>query len=184
MSLIRNPKDFGSGCLFAGFGLVAVVLGATYPAGTAARMGPGDFPPALGIILIVFVLLSLVIDPRHRGLEMWASGEGLTGLWNVRGERISVDTIPLVGEQNLALAVDAVTRLPRASILVLAGSLMGGEIEAAVQRVLDAHPDEVASYRGGKTGLVGFFVGQVMREMRGQGNPAVVNEVVRRSLDR
>ena len=58
-----------------------------------------------------------------------------------------------------------------------------GEIEAAVQRVLDAHPDEVASYRGGKVGLVGFFVGQVMREMRGQGNPAVVNEVVRRSLD-
>ena len=54
---------------------------------------------------------------------------------NIRGERISVDTIPLVGEQNLALAVDAVTRLPRASILVLAGSLMGGNISKAVDRV-------------------------------------------------
>jgi len=57
-----------------------------------------------------------------------------------------------------------------------------GEIEAVVRRVLDANPEEVASYRGGKTGLLGFFVGQVMREMRGQGNPAVVNEVVRRLL--
>ncbi|WP_054847628.1 DUF5612 domain-containing protein [Methanoculleus chikugoensis] len=54
---------------------------------------------------------------------------------NIRGERISVDTIPLVGEQNLALAVDAVARLPRASILVLAGSLMGGEVSRAVDRV-------------------------------------------------
>ena len=45
---------------------------------------------------------------------------------NIRGERISVDTIPLVGERTLALAVDAVARLPRASILVLAGSIMGG----------------------------------------------------------
>jgi aspartyl-tRNA(Asn)/glutamyl-tRNA(Gln) amidotransferase subunit B len=55
-------------------------------------------------------------------------------------------------------------------------------IEEVVQAVIDAHPDEAASYRGGKTGLVGFFVGQVMRDMRGQGNPAVVNEVVRRLL--
>ncbi|MCX6686540.1 MAG: DUF5612 domain-containing protein [Methanoregula sp.] len=57
---------------------------------------------------------------------------------NIRGERISVDTIPLVGERTLALAVDAVARLPRASILVLAGSLMGGEISRAVDRVREA----------------------------------------------
>lgn len=54
---------------------------------------------------------------------------------NIRGERISVDTIPLVGEETLALAVDAVTRLPRASILVLAGSIMGGKISQAVENV-------------------------------------------------
>jgi energy-converting hydrogenase B subunit Q len=57
---------------------------------------------------------------------------------NIRGERISVDTIPLVGERTLALAVDAVARLPRASILVLAGSIMGGEISRAVDRVREA----------------------------------------------
>jgi len=54
---------------------------------------------------------------------------------NIRGEHISVDTIPLVGEQPLADAVRAVARLPRARALVLAGALMGGEIETAVREV-------------------------------------------------
>jgi energy-converting hydrogenase B subunit Q len=54
---------------------------------------------------------------------------------NIRGEHISVDTIPLVGEQALADAVRAVPRLPRVRALVLAGSLMGGEIETAVREV-------------------------------------------------
>jgi energy-converting hydrogenase B subunit Q len=54
---------------------------------------------------------------------------------NIRGEHISVDTIPLVGEKALAEAVRAVVRLPRAKALVLAGSLMGGEIEEAVREV-------------------------------------------------
>ena len=51
---------------------------------------------------------------------------------NIRGERISVDTIPLVGEEPLAGAVRAVGRLPRARVLVLAGALMGGAITDAV----------------------------------------------------
>jgi energy-converting hydrogenase B subunit Q len=54
---------------------------------------------------------------------------------NIRGEHISVDTIPLVGEQQLAEAVRACARLPRAKALVLAGSIMGGEIEQAVREV-------------------------------------------------
>jgi aspartyl-tRNA(Asn)/glutamyl-tRNA(Gln) amidotransferase subunit B len=57
-----------------------------------------------------------------------------------------------------------------------------GEIEAVVDRVLAANPKEVEGYRGGKAGLMGFFVGQVMREMGGHGNPAVVNEVLRAKL--
>src|SRR5262245_14479362 len=54
---------------------------------------------------------------------------------NIRGERISVDTIPLVGEEELAGAVRAVVRLPRVRLLVLAGSIMGGEISRAVEEV-------------------------------------------------
>lgn len=54
---------------------------------------------------------------------------------NIRGEHISIDTIPLVGEHTLAAAVRAVRRLPRVRALVLAGSLMGGDIENAVREV-------------------------------------------------
>jgi energy-converting hydrogenase B subunit Q len=54
---------------------------------------------------------------------------------NIRGERISIDTIPLVGEHELAAAVRATARLPRVQLLVLAGSLMGGEITKAVEEV-------------------------------------------------
>ena len=54
---------------------------------------------------------------------------------NIRGERISVDTIPLVGEESLASAVRAVVRLPRVRLLVLAGSIMGGAIAKAVEEV-------------------------------------------------
>ena len=54
---------------------------------------------------------------------------------NIRGERISVDTIPLVGEQELAAAVRAAARLPRVKLLVLAGAIMGGAISEAVEEV-------------------------------------------------
>jgi energy-converting hydrogenase B subunit Q len=54
---------------------------------------------------------------------------------NIRGERISVDTIPLVGEQPLADAVRGVANLPRARAVVLAGSIMGGAIVDAVKEV-------------------------------------------------
>jgi energy-converting hydrogenase B subunit Q len=54
---------------------------------------------------------------------------------NIRGERISIDTIPLVGEQELAAAVRATARLPRVKMLVLAGSIMGGAITDAVKEV-------------------------------------------------
>jgi energy-converting hydrogenase B subunit Q len=54
---------------------------------------------------------------------------------NIRGEKISVDTIPIVGEENLANAARAVARLPRAVALVLAGSLMGGAVTRAVDEV-------------------------------------------------
>jgi energy-converting hydrogenase B subunit Q len=54
---------------------------------------------------------------------------------NLRGERISVDTIPLVGEANIAAAVRAVADLPRARLLVLAGSIMGGDISTAADEL-------------------------------------------------
>ncbi len=55
-------------------------------------------------------------------------------------------------------------------------------IDAAVAAVLAASPEKLAEYRGGKDKLFGFFVGQVMKTMGGKGNPALVNEALRRAL--
>ncbi|MCR5845056.1 MAG: Asp-tRNA(Asn)/Glu-tRNA(Gln) amidotransferase subunit GatB [bacterium] len=58
-----------------------------------------------------------------------------------------------------------------------------GLIEGIVDEIIAANPDKVAAYRGGKTGLSGFFIGQVMRQTKGQANPKVVNELVIRKLE-
>lgn len=55
-------------------------------------------------------------------------------------------------------------------------------LEQAVDEVLTAHPAEVEAYRGGKTKLLSFFVGQLMRVTRGKANPAVVNELLIKKL--
>jgi aspartyl-tRNA(Asn)/glutamyl-tRNA(Gln) amidotransferase subunit B len=56
-------------------------------------------------------------------------------------------------------------------------------IEALVDEVLAANPAKVEEYRGGKTGLLGFFVGQAMQASAGQGNPKLINEILRGRLD-
>lgn len=57
-----------------------------------------------------------------------------------------------------------------------------GAIEAVVDAVIAANPDEVARYKEGNTKLIGFFVGQCMKEMRGQGNPKVINQLLAQKL--
>lgn len=58
---VRSPKDFWAGVLYAAFGGAAVVIAAgEYPMGTGARMGPGYFPIALGLLLLAFGLACLV----------------------------------------------------------------------------------------------------------------------------
>ena len=57
-----------------------------------------------------------------------------------------------------------------------------GAIESAVDAVIAANPAQVEQYRGGKVGLLGFFVGNVMKATGGKANPAVVNEILRKKL--
>ena len=57
-----------------------------------------------------------------------------------------------------------------------------GAIDAAVTKVLADNADKVAEYKSGKDKLFGFFVGQVMKAMQGKGNPALVNEAVKKQL--
>ncbi|KZX15678.1 hypothetical protein MBCUT_13760 [Methanobrevibacter cuticularis] len=79
---------------------------------------------------------------------------------NIRGERISVDTIPLVGEEEISEAVEALYRLPRVNALVLAGSLMGGKITEAVANVKSEHDLTVISLNmpGGITEIADLVV--------------------------
>ena len=56
-------------------------------------------------------------------------------------------------------------------------------IEAVVDAVIAANPDEVARYKEGNAKLIGFFVGQCMKEMRGQGNPKVINQLLAKKLN-
>jgi aspartyl-tRNA(Asn)/glutamyl-tRNA(Gln) amidotransferase subunit B len=57
-----------------------------------------------------------------------------------------------------------------------------GALRAAIQKVIDANPAEVAGFKAGKDKLMGFFVGQVMKETKGSANPQLVNELVRKML--
>jgi len=74
------------------------------------------------------------------------------------------DPQSLVAEKGLAQVSDAAT------------------LESAVAAVLAENPKEVADYRAGKTKLIGFFVGQVMRKTKGQANPQVVNDLLTKKL--
>ncbi len=57
-----------------------------------------------------------------------------------------------------------------------------GAIEVVVDKVLAENPDKVEQYKGGKKGLLGFFVGQCMKETKGQGNPKVINQLLTQKL--
>ena len=54
-----------------------------------------------------------------------------------------------------------------------------GALEPIIDALIAQNPDKAAAYRGGKTGLLGFFVGQVMRETKGQANPQLAQELVK-----
>ena len=59
-----------------------------------------------------------------------------------------------------------------------------GQLDAAIQKVIAANPGQTADYKAGKVKLLGFFVGQVMKETKGQANPAMLNDLVKKALDK
>jgi aspartyl-tRNA(Asn)/glutamyl-tRNA(Gln) amidotransferase subunit B len=105
-----------------------------------------------------------------------------------------------VSAKELARLVEARGRIPRAAFDEAVAKLAEpgfsadpylaqeavsdeAELEPIVARILEANPGQVEAYRGGKDGLLGFFVGQVMKETGGKANPRVVSELVRSKLD-
>ncbi len=104
-----------------------------------------------------------------------------------------------VNAEELGKLIEARSRIPRDRLTealaasgdpgfsaetYLGDGLVGdiSELAPIVDRILEANPGQVESYRGGKEGLLGFFVGQVMRETQGKADPKVVNELLREKL--
>ena len=59
-----------------------------------------------------------------------------------------------------------------------------GAIEAIIDSVIASNPDNLAAYKGGKTNLLGWFVGQVIKQSQGKANPAIVNKMLKEKLDK
>ena len=90
-----------------------------------------------------------------------------------------------IGKQ--ILVEDMITNGEKASAIVERKGLSQisdeGAIKSIVEKIINAHPNEVQAYKNGKTNLLGFFVGQVMKETKGRANPKTVNELVRQFLE-
>ncbi len=118
---------------------------------------------------------------------------------NLIANRLAGMAVEAVDPAELARLVEARERIPRAALdealarvrepgfeaapyLAQESVSDTAELEPLIARILDANPVQVAAYRGGKEGLLGYFVGQVLKETGGQANARVVSELVREKL--
>ena len=130
----------------------------------------------------------------------WVQGD-LSGALNAAGKSIEDspvsasslgELVRLIGDGTLSgkLAKEVFAKMfesgRSAAEVVEAEGLKQISDEGALQKIIDevlaANPKQVETYRGGKTGVLGFFVGQVMKATRGQADPKLVNELLRRAL--
>ena len=88
----------------------------------------------------------------------------------------------VIAARDLDPATSRTARLFQRGPAKMAKKLAEEAIEVVIDRIIAENPDKVEAFRGGKTGLMGFFVGAVMREMGGQANPGVVNQLLARKL--
>jgi aspartyl-tRNA(Asn)/glutamyl-tRNA(Gln) amidotransferase subunit B len=142
----------------------------------------------------------LVTSGRDRLYER-VPGEDRRSVANVLMNQFAASGVDpdAVDADELAKLIEARGRIPRERFLealaasgdpaFAAESYLGdglvadtAELEPIVERILAANPGQVEAYQGGKEGLLGFFVGQVMKETKGKADPRVVNELVREKL--
>jgi aspartyl-tRNA(Asn)/glutamyl-tRNA(Gln) amidotransferase subunit B len=145
-------------------------------------------------VLVTGGLDGLWQDTVAAGAEKLASANVIANA--VVGAGVDPAAVPA---RELARLVEARERIPRASFdeavsklgapgfsadpfLAQEALADAAELEPIVERVLEASPGQVDAYRNGKEGLLGFFIGQVMKETDGKANPRVVSELVRAKL--
>ena len=138
---------------------------------------------------------------RPKQAANWIMG-ALTALLNARGLGIDRSPISPEGLAGLILLIDQGTISGKIAKTVFEEMARSGKapgaivkekglvqvsdtaaIESAIDDVLAANPDEAAAYRQGKTKLLGFFVGQVMKATRGKANPKLVNQLLKQKLE-
>lgn len=109
MARIRNPKDFWAGVMFVGIGIAALIVSSGYSLGTAARMGPGYFPRALGILMISLGTIIALMAFRTRGEPL--------PRWPLRPTAIVLGSIVMFGAivNPLGVAVSTVLLIVTAS---------------------------------------------------------------------
>jgi aspartyl-tRNA(Asn)/glutamyl-tRNA(Gln) amidotransferase subunit B len=139
--------------------------------------------------------------PNAKQVSNWIMGS-LLGLLKARGKTIEASPISARNLSQLLVLIDkgtisgkiaksvfeemAQTGKPPKLIVEEKGLVQisdTGVIETAVSEVISSHPGEVDAYRKGKTKLLGFFVGQIMKATRGKANPKLVNALLKKMLD-
>jgi aspartyl-tRNA(Asn)/glutamyl-tRNA(Gln) amidotransferase subunit B len=139
--------------------------------------------------------------PQPKPVSNWIMGP-LLGLLNAKGVPVDQSPIPAIELAALLKLVEngaisakiaktvfdemAASGKTAAAIVAEKGLSQindTGAIETVIQEVLDRNPKELEAFRDGKTKLMGFFVGEVMKATRGQANPKAVNALLRKLLD-
>jgi aspartyl-tRNA(Asn)/glutamyl-tRNA(Gln) amidotransferase subunit B len=138
-------------------------------------------PPKRAANWVINEILARVEDPRHLG------GPDVAVPPAALAELVSlIDAGTLSSKLGKEIFARMWSERRRASDIVKAEGLAqvsdSGELEQACRRVVDAHADEAARFRAGNAKLMGFFVGEVMKETGGKANPKTVNEILRRLL--
>jgi len=138
--------------------------------------------------------------PQPKTVSNWVMGS-LLGLLNAQGKHIENSPVSAVDLARLLALVEegvvsgkiaktvfdemAQTAKPATQIVEEKGLVQitdAGALVDVVLKIISNHPSEVEAYKNGKTKLLGFFVGQIMKETRGQANPKMVNDILKRKL--
>jgi len=139
--------------------------------------------------------------PRPKKVSNWVMGS-LLGLLNAQEKTIEDSPVSAVDLARLLALVDKGVISGKIAKTVLAEMAQSGKtakqivaekglvqitdtgaLEDVVLKIISGHPKEVNAYKNGKTKLLGFFVGQVMKDTRGQANPKLVNEILKQKLE-
>ena len=131
--------------------------------------------------LVITEVRRVLNDQSIEIREFTINADQLAGLISLReSDKISSSAMQTIFNEMLESDKDAETLAGELNLIQVSDS---GFLEPIVDEVIQANPDKVEKYRGGKTGLLGFFVGQVMQKSQGKANPQMVKDLITSRLE-